>query len=153
MACRDFEKCVTIRASADAIYAELTQPERQIGLQPLLTRVAEHEQAATGSSRTFVAVEAVRLIPGWTVHDRIEVRIEPTRPGEVVEFHARSPLRIRVHSRFTLEPQADGTRVHESVRIEAPRLLCAFVARRAEAAQGQLLENLERRLEQREGAA
>lgn len=153
MACRAFEKCVTIRANADAIHAELTQPQRQIGLQPLLTRVVEFEQAAPGSSRTFVAIEAVRLIPGWTVHNRIEVRIEQTRPGEVVDFHARSPLRIRVHSRFTLEPEAGGTRVYEAVRIEAPRLLCAFVLRRADAAQEQLLQNLKRRLEQREGAS
>ncbi|MBW2286668.1 MAG: SRPBCC family protein [Deltaproteobacteria bacterium] len=147
MACSTFEKRITIRSTADAIYAELSDPGRQVGLQPLLVETEELVAAASGSSRTFIAIEAVPVALGWTLRNRIEVRIDLTRPGEVVEFHARSIPGVRVYSRFTLTPDGDRTTVHECVRVEMPRLLRAFIAARAEAAHAKLLCNLKRRLE------
>jgi hypothetical protein len=147
MAFLKFEKHISIHSTADAIYAELSDPERQIGLQPLLVETEELATAVTDSSRSFIAIEAVPIALGWTLRNRIEVRMDRTRPGEVVEFHARSFPGIRVHSCFTLTPDGVLTTVHECVRVEMPWLLRAFVASRADAAQTGLLRNLKRRLE------
>jgi len=147
MACSTFEKHITIRSTAEAIYAELANPARQVGLQPLLVEAEEVAAAATESSRSFVAVEVVPIPLGWTLRNRIEVRVDLGRPGEVIEFHARSSPGIRVHSRFMLSPDGDRTTVHECVRVDVPWPLRAFVTARADAAQEELLRNLKRRLE------
>ena len=147
MAYSSFEKRISIDSTADAIYAELSDPERQIGLQPLLVATEERADAATDSSRTFIAVEAVPVAFGWTLRNRIEVRIERIRAGEVIEFRARSRPGVRVHSRYTLAADGDRTTVHERVRIEMPRPLQQFVLARADAAHTELLDNLKRRLE------
>lgn len=147
MACVTFEKQISIRADADAIYAELCDPERQVGLQPLLVETEERLEAATSASRSFIAIEAVPVAFGWTLRHRIEVRIERTRPGQVVDFHTRAFPRIRIHSRFTMTPNDVGTKVQQCFRLEVPRGLRTFVAARAESAQAELLRNLEKRLE------
>ena len=147
MACATFEKCITICSTADANYAELSDPKRQVGLQPLLVETEELEATAPASSRRFIAVEAVPVTLGWTLRNRIEVRIDLTRPGEVVEFHARSFPGVRVTSRYTLTPDGDRTTVHGCVRVEMSRLLRSFVTTRADAAHGEPLRNLKRRLE------
>jgi len=149
MAHSTFEKHITIDSAAAVVYAELSDPARQIGLQPLLVATEECADAATDSSRTFTATEVVPLVFGWTPRNRIEVRIKRTRPGEVVEFHARSRPGIRVHSRYTLAPDGHRTTVHELTRIEMPRLLQQFIMHRAEAAHAELLHNLKRRIESR----
>jgi len=147
MASLAFDKQIAIRAGCEQVYAELASPARHIGLQPLLVEVEERADAASEASQLFVAVEAVPLALGCTIRNRIEVRLERTRPGEIVEFEARSRPGVRVRSRFTLSSEGGHTRVHESVRIGVPRLLRAFVGARAEAAQESLLRNLKRRLE------
>jgi len=147
MACVTFEKRISIHSNPDAIYTELSDPERQIGLQPLLVEIEELTTSTPNSSRSFIAIEVVPIALGWTRRNRIEVRIDRIRPDEVIEFHARSFPRIRVHSRFSLTPDGVRTMVHEHVRIEMPRALRAFVAARADASQAGLLRNLKRRLE------
>jgi hypothetical protein len=147
MASLAFDKQIAIRADSEQVYAELANPARHIGLQPLLVEVDERAEAADDAARVFIAVEAVPLALGCTIRNRIEVRLERTRPGEIVEFEARSRPGVRVRSRFTLSSEGDHTRDHERVRIVEPRLLRAFVAARAEAAQEPLLRNLKRRLE------
>lgn len=155
MASLSFEKRIEIRAGSERIYAELTNPKRHIGLQPLLVEVDEpaaaHDEANEGrceaASRVFTAVEVVPLAFGYTVRNRIAVRLEQTRPGEIVEFEARSRPGVHVRSRFTLSAEGDHTRVHEQVHVDVPFLLRGLVAPRAEAAQESLLRNLKRRLE------
>jgi len=149
MAHSTFEKRIAIDSTAAAVYAELSDPARQIGLQPLLVATEECADAATDSSLTFIAIEAVPVIFGWTLRNRIEVRVERTRPGEVVEFHARSRPGVRVRSRYTLASDGRRTTVHELARIDMPRLLQQFIMKRAEAAHAELLHNLKRRIESR----
>lgn len=148
-ATRRFERSVAIRSEPGAIEAELADPQRQIGLQPLLVSVSEIDGGDSTRTRHFEAIEIVRVFGCVKLRNRIRVRIHVTRPGEVVEFEASSFPGIVVHSRFTLSRVESGTHVREEVRLEAPILLRGFVASEAMRAQEELLANLKQRLEAR----
>jgi hypothetical protein len=150
----NLEKSVVIRAPKEEIYAELVEPHRQIGLQPLLVDVEEIERSENddGSAfRVFDAVERFRFLGVLRWRNRIRVRIDLTRSGEVADFEARSAPGIKVRSRFTLSARGDGTAVREQIHVEVPALLRGFVAGQVERAQDRLLANLKSRLEGRRG--
>jgi len=60
----------------------------------------------------------------------------------------RSRPRLVLRSRYKLSPEAEGTRVAETVFIECPRLLAGTALRQAERAHQHLLTALKERLEQ-----
>jgi hypothetical protein len=134
-----------IAASATRVIEELATPARFLGLQPLLTDVAE-VPAAPGA-RAFAATERVPLFGVVRVPSRlhVELRTDPAR-GRVA-FTTGAPLGIRLRGAFECHEQADATRVVESVEVTCPAWLCAFVVRQAIAAQEALLANLKSRLE------
>jgi hypothetical protein len=143
-----FDERVVIRAAASAVYAELSEPERQLGLQPLLIDVREVERSEQRpASRVYEATERISLfgVPGWRI--RIRVRVELTQPDEIIEFRASGAPGIMVFSRFTLVPTHTGTAIHQRYRAEVPALLRPIVGRIARRAQVTLLANLKRRLE------
>jgi len=145
-----FETSTTIDASPAAIYAELAEPRRQLGLQPLLVDVHEIERGETDTGaayRVFEAVERFRFFGVVRWHNRIRVRVELVRPGEILAFEAKSRPGITLRSRFSLESSAAATVVREQLEIEVPALLAGFVGREAERVHEQLLANLKRRLE------
>jgi hypothetical protein len=146
------EKRVAICAPPEEVYAELWEPSRQLGLQPLLVEVVELGAGDTPDSRVFDAVELFRFFGVLRWRNRIRVRIDPIRPGEVVAFEARSFPAITVRSRFTLAASRDGTELHEEIRVDVPAPLRAFVAAQVDRAQDGLLANLEARLEARRKA-
>ena len=147
MAAACFERSVTVCGAPRLVYAELADPARQIGLQPLLVDVTELPTSDPDRTRRFEALEVVRL-PGFgSFRNRIRVRVDCVAPPEIIDFEARSFPRITVRSRFTLAPEGDGTRVSESVTVAAPAPLRPFVLREAVRAQEALLANLARRLE------
>jgi hypothetical protein len=147
------DKSVSIRATPEAIYAELAEPRSQLGLQPLLAAVAEIDTGDPSGARVFDAVEVFHLLGPLRLRNRIRVRIDRVRPGEVVEFEARSFPSITVRSRFTLVAHPDATELRERIRVEVPRLLRGFVAAQVDRAQAELLTNLKRRLESGGAAA
>jgi len=148
-----FERSVTVRATPRSVYAELADPQRQIGLQPLLVDVAEIPTPDPDRTRRFEAVEAIRLLGFVPLRNRIRVRVDCVAPPEIIDFEARSFPRITVRSRFTLARDGDGTLVRESVSVTAPAPLRSFVLREAVRAQETLLANLARRLGSTEAAS
>lgn len=146
-----FERSVTIRCEAAAIHGELADPQRQLGLQPLLTSVVEIHGDESARVRNFEAVEVVRIF-GWIPwKNRIRVRIESIRTDEVLEFEARSRPGIVVRSRFTIAKLGAESRVREEVRVDSPRVIHTCVTAEAIRAQEDCLANLKRRLEARTG--
>jgi hypothetical protein len=139
------------RISPARVYAELVDPRRQLGLQPLLTSVTEVAgsfDTKTGVvARHFEAVEVFRALGIQWFRNRIRVRVVPLEPGRRVDFEARSRPGIVVRSSFELSPDGDGTRVRESVELHSPAVLMGFVRREGRAAQIALLANLKARLE------
>jgi hypothetical protein len=145
MATRRFEREVAIAAPRDRVFAELAEPSRFLGLQPLLTEVRELPAAA--GLRVFEAVERVPIIGRIAVRNRLRVELTPLPAQDLIRFETSAPLEIRLVGAFALHAEGAVTRVRESVLLECPLVLRCFVEREAIRAQEALLANLKRRLE------
>jgi hypothetical protein len=140
-----FERDVAIAAPLERVFAELSEPARFLGLQPLLTEIREID-AAPGA-RAFEAVERVPLFGSFAVRNRLVVELVPMQSQQRVDFATRAPLGIRLAGTFALQAEGAATRVRESVELRCPFGLRRFVRREAIRAQQALLANLKRRLE------
>lgn len=127
------------------VWAELSEPARFLGLQPLLVEVREVD--ASPGARAFDAVERVRAL-GISLRSRLRVELRPERDGARVAFATRAPLGIRLSGAFALEALTPArTAVRESVALRCAPPLRGFVLAQAIRAQEALLANLKRRLE------
>ncbi len=142
--CR-FERDVAIAAPPDRVFAELSEPVRFLGLQPLLTEIREID--AEPGARVYEAIERVALLGPVAVRNRLIVELRPLPAQQRIAFATRAPLGIRVSGDFSLQAEGAATRVRESVLLRCPLLLRRFVLREAIGAQEALLANLKRRLE------
>jgi len=142
--CR-FERDIAIAAPRDRVFAELAEPARFLGLQPLLTEVREVPAAA--GVRAFEALERVPLLGRIAVRNRLRVELTPLPEERRIGFAANAPLGIRLAGAFTFEAEEAATRVTESVVLRCPIWLRRFVLREAIQAQEALLANLKQRLE------
>lgn len=141
-----FEQSVEVAAPPERVLAELSEPARFLGLQPLLVEV--REEPATAGRRAFAAVERVALAGPLAWRSRIRVELAPDPAVRTVGFATRAALGIALEGAFHVEPGADGgARVVQRVALTCPPLLRRFVAARAIAAQEALLANLRARLE------
>lgn len=142
--CR-FERGIAIEAPLERVFAELAEPSRFLGLQPLLTEV--REIAAAPGVRAFEAVERVRLLGPIAKKNLLRVELTPRPEAQRIDFATRAPLGIRVDGAFAFAASGTTTRVTESVVLHCPALLKRFVLREAIGAQEALLANLKQRIE------
>lgn len=140
-----FEREVTIRARAPRVFAELAEPARFLGLQPLLTSV--RELAGAPGTRTFAATERVPLVGALALPSRLRVELRPDAAAQRIAFATRAPLGIRLRGAFAVTEVDGATRVVESVEVECAGWLRNFVLPAAIRAQEALLANLKQRLE------
>jgi hypothetical protein len=140
-----FERDVAIAAPLARVFAELSEPARFLGLQPLLTEIRELD--AQPGMRAYEAIERVVLLGPIATKNRLVVELAPLPAQHRIAFATRAPLGIRLSGDFALQAEGATTRVRESVLLQCPRLLRSFVLREAIHAQEALLANLKRRLE------
>jgi hypothetical protein len=140
-----FERSVAIAAPALRVFAELSEPRRFLGLQPLLASL--EELAAGEGVRAFAATERVRVLGPLALPSRLRVELRPRPAERRIEFATRAPLGIMLGGEFAIEADGDASIVHERVAVACPRWLRAFVVPQAVRAQEALLANLKRRLE------
>lgn len=145
MATHHFERDIAIAAPLARVFAELSEPARFLGLQPLLTEV--REVAAEQGVRAFEAVERVVLLGPIAVRNRLRVELTPRPDENRIGFATRAPLGIRIEGAFALTAEGSATRVTESVALRCPFWLSRFVLREATRAQQALLANLKQRIE------
>ena len=145
MGIHHFERNIAVAAPLARVFAELSEPARFLGLQPLLTEV--REVAAAPGVRAFEAIERVALLGPIAVKNHLRVELTPRPAEQRIGFATRAPLGIRIEGGFTLEMDGTATRVTESVALHCPFWLSRFVVREAIRAQEALLANLKRRLE------
>lgn len=145
MAIRRFERAIAIEAPLERVFAELAEPARFLGLQPLLTEV--REIAAAPGVRAFEAVERVPLLGPIAAKNRLRVELTARPDAQRIDFATRAPLGIRLEGAFALAANGATTCVTESVALRCPVLLRRFVLREAIRAQESLLANLKRRIE------
>jgi len=140
-----FEREVTIAAPAPRVFAELAEPARFLGLQPLLVSVRELPSA--DGVRVFAATERVPIVGPIALPSRLRVELAPDAARHRIAFATRAPLGIRLDGAFALAESGGATHVVESVELACAGWLRAFVLPAAIAAQEALLANLKRRLE------
>jgi len=136
---------IEIRAPRERVHAELRDPARHLGLQPLLVRVSPH-----ADGRGFDAVERVPLAGPLAWRNRLRVEIDPGPAPERIGFRART-AGVQVWSAFEIaEGPGETSVVRERFGVRLPpwlRPLRGWVERRARDAQRALLDNLRARLE------
>lgn len=137
-----------VAAPVERVFAELREPSRLLGLQPLLEAVRELEARAPGTRR-FEAVERVRVpgLPGRRLRNRIETVLRAFPDEARVAFLTRSRPGLLLRGEFRLSLAGDGTRVEEDVVLRCPLGLRRFVVREACRAQRALVARLKARLE------
>jgi hypothetical protein len=145
MAIHRFERDIAIAAPLARVFAELSEPARFLGLQPLLTEV--REVAAAPGARAFEAVERVVLFGPITKRNLLRVELSPLPVENRIDFATSAPLGIRLDGAFAFQQEGTATRVTESVALRCPFWLKRFVLQEATRAQEALLANLKRRLE------
>ena len=136
---------VAIRAPAVRVFAELAEPARFLGLQPLLTAI--RELPAAHGARAFAATERVPLVGPLALPSRLRVELRPDRAARRIAFATRAPLGISLRGAFALADTDGATHVALSIELTCAGWLRAFVLPQAIHAQEALLANLRRRLE------
>jgi hypothetical protein len=145
-----FEHEISIAAPLARVFAELAEPVRFLGLQPLLTSV--QEIAASEGARAFEAMERVRVLGPLSMLSWLQVELRPDAAASRIAFATRASLGVRLAGAFSLCSDGSCTRVRQSVELHCSRWLRGFVLPRAMRAQEALLSNLKQRLESYTGS-
>ncbi|RIL03911.1 MAG: hypothetical protein DCC71_14695 [Proteobacteria bacterium] len=145
MAERRFERSVAIAAPLARVFAELAEPARFLGLQPLLTSV--EERRAPDGARVFAARERVPIAGPLALASRLVVELRPDAAARRIAFATHAPLGVRLAGAFELAERSGATLVREVVALRCAALLMGFVLPRAVGAQEALLARLQQRLE------
>lgn len=143
-----FEHEISIAAPLARVFAELAEPMRFLGLQPLLTSV--REIAASEGARAFEAMERIRLLGPLSMLSWLRVELHPDAAEGRIRFATRAGLGVRLAGAFSLCSEGSCTRVRQSVELHCAAWLRRFVLPRAMRAQQALLANLKQRLESTE---
>lgn len=122
----------TVAATPAAVSAHLTEPASYVGLSPLVVEV--RDVGREGGTTRYTAVERFRFL-GFLRYDSPIVVTLRLKATEAVYGDVVSPGGIRMGYRFGLEPDGDGTRVTDALRMHAPFGLLRFAASRARAVQ------------------
>lgn len=131
-------------ADVRAFYADL---ENIRLVHPLVVslRTVYRSETADGYEQAYrvtdrVPVGPLRLRTSYRAHVRVP-------PAGDIATDARQFPRIRLRGRVSFAPTATGTRVTETVEIEAPRPLLAFTAGQAASAHTAMLAGIRRHFE------
>lgn len=146
-----FTESIVVRAARAEVLAQLTEPARMIGLQPLIVRckVLGQELDVDGGSKSYEAIfsERFQLAGPLGFNNHVRAFMRADRAAQVVEFTVSSFPRIRLASRYELAAEPAGTQVKLAVTIDCSLLLRALVVQAARAAHIRLLANLKSRCE------
>ncbi|MFI6939125.1 SRPBCC family protein [Streptomyces sp. NPDC050418] len=143
MSTEEFSHHVSVEAPPERIFEHLARPESYIGLSPLV--VAVRDVVQEGDAVRYVAVERFPLGPlHWD--NPIKVTMTFPKPERQILSEVVSPGRVRLTATVDLEPQGEGTRVTETVRVTYPRLLRRLVIGQATKVQRYRLAELARRM-------
>jgi len=126
-----------IAAPPEEVFAHLAEPSHYIGLSPLL--VAVRDVRRDGGTVHYTAVERFRFL-GLLRHDNIigvTLVAAPDGLPESAEIsgEVRSPGRVRMGYRFTIDRHDSGSVVIDTLNLRTPPGLLRFAASQARAVQ------------------
>ena len=137
---RSFVTEVVVRAAPSAVLAALEDLPAFIRLNPLVVAV----ERVAGEADAYVVTDRLRFL-GIPFDVRYEVR--SVRVPDGLDSEVRASPATRLHNELRVLPEGAGTRVRETVRMTAPRLLAGYAAATAQAAHRDLLARLAARVE------
>ena len=146
-----FRHSFHVAATAEEIYAHLTEPQNYVGLSPLLVAVRDVRPGRDEQGReatSYVGVERFRFGPlKWD--NRLRVTLTPVAPNRQLRSAVVSPGAVRLVATVDLAPDGDGTLVTESVELRTPAVLRRFALGQATSVQQSRATELTRRMERR----
>ncbi len=147
MAEAHFDQDVWIATEPDAVFEEVVDVHRMIGLQPLLETVRDLPPASDGAAR-YEAIECLRLLGVFRLRNPVTVEVRPRADRRAVDFVAESGRGgVVLRNRIEMAPEGAGTRVVERVRVTMPAIFRPYVLYEARRAHRRLLASLKERLE------
>ena len=122
-------------------YVDLTNIKR---VHPLVVAVKEtcRHQTAGGYVQTYRVSDRIP-VGHFALPISYVARLSVPADGDVVA-EARQFPGVRLHTTITFDKVADGTRLTEQIRIEAPRPLAAVTTREAVTAHTEMLAGIRR---------
>ncbi|MEV5523998.1 SRPBCC family protein [Streptomyces pseudogriseolus] len=126
-----------IAAPPEEVFAHLAEPSHYVGLSPLV--VAVRDVRRDGGTVHYTAVERFRFL-GVLRHDNlIDVTLTAVPDGlphtADIVGEVRSPARVRMNYRFTIDRDEAGSVVTGTLRLRTPPGLLRFAASQAGAVQ------------------
>ncbi|MFJ7497094.1 SRPBCC family protein [Streptomyces sp. NPDC097727] len=126
-----------IAAPPEEVFAHLAEPSHYIGLSPLL--VAVRDVRRSGGTVHYTAVERFRFL-GVLRHDNIiDVTLVAVSDGlpqsAEISGEVRSPGRVRMSYRFTVDRHEAGCVVTDTLHLRTPPGLLRFATSQAGAVQ------------------
>lgn len=127
-----------IDAPPQALYEFLSAPESYRELQPFVIGVQDivyGTDAEGRATRSSVTIERFQFLRVFHFDNPIRVQMTLTQPNEVLEnaVQARAGTSLLFVTRF--EPEGSGTRLSETVTLQASRLLKGYIVKQATFAQ------------------
>ncbi len=147
MAPRSFELVQTIHSARADVHALLSDLHRLRAAHPEIISIIERPaRAGVARARRYRVRERVR-VGRLRLRARYTAELDPVSDGEV-HGHAWQFPRIRLQTVYLLSDAEPGaTRVTQKCYVDAPPGLRRFVARRAQAAEEDVLQGVKRSLE------
>lgn len=148
----DFELAREIEIPKQALHDFLCNLHRYVPLHPFIESIQDlPPNAARPSARRYRVVDRIPVGP-VKLKTVYTAELDPVGPDEV---HGRAWQRpsIRLLTVYRLESTASGTRLVESCRVAAPKLLRAFTVAQARKAHARTLDEMKSLLEGGQGMA
>ena len=147
----DFRESLIIQAPLSQVFAQLAQPERMLGLQPLLVHCEVVNQRADAESQIteceVLYTERFKILGPLHYDNHIRSFMKSDARANQITFTVRSFPRIKLSSCYDLSPRESHTHVELSLTIQAPAILAGFVSKIAHGAHRRLLAKLKQRCE------
>lgn len=133
------EHTADIGAPPEVVAEFLTDLVNYEALHPMLVDVRRIPGGTDGATR-YLAPHRMRLC-GIPIRFTCRVDLRADGPGDIATHTVQRPG-IQMWSTLTVRPHAGGTRLHEQVDIEAPRLLMKTVLRDGGSSHAAMWDNL-----------
>lgn len=146
------DKSIIIAVPPAEVYAEISEPNNLLGLQPLVVEVSPVSRSQDSEGNTVLTYQSVELFRlGGIVPYRNAIQVESTLFPEQWRMLSRvkSPLNIQLEFAYQIKAAGQGTQLDLNINFTAPSLIREFVLSQVNTAQDAVLVNLKTRLEAR----
>jgi ligand-binding SRPBCC domain-containing protein len=142
MACAERTVTEEIPAPPDEVRDFYVNLDNIKQVHPLVVavRTTDRRQTADGYVQTYRVQDRIPMGP-LRLRISYVARLQVPHTGDV-QAESRQFPRVRLHTTVSFEPIADGTRITEHMRIEAPRGLAGTTTREAVKAHAAMLAGM-----------